>query len=98
MCYLVKDSIFTGDTFFIECAVKCDELGRNTYSMFESIKKLKGLVNSNILVYQGHSYNKEPGCEFNFVLRNNVYCQIDDEEGFVRFRMRKKQRNLFDFK
>lgn len=98
MCFWTGECLFTGDTIFIEGCGLCSGPGGSARQMYDSIQKIKHLMPSSIRVYPGHSYGKEPGQTIYDLYRENIYFQIDDEQCFVDFRMRKKQKGLFDFK
>lgn len=93
-CYLLSDSIFTGDTIFIEGCGICNLPGGNADAMFDSVQKIKMWVHNNVQVYPGHSFGKPPGARFSSLLEDNIYFLIYDRESFVKFRMRKIHRLL----
>lgn len=97
-CYLLSDDIFTGDTLFIEGCGICTTKGGDAEEMFDSLKMLKRLVPVNVAVYPGHLYRMELGQRFGSLKKLNIYLAIEDREQFVKFRMRKRQGNLFKFK
>lgn len=96
-CFLLENSIFTGDTIFMEGCGLCTANGGSATSMFHSIAKIKQEVDDNVLVYSGHTYNTQPGKSISYLKHNNIYFVIEDEKQFVDFRMRKNQKNLFNF-
>ncbi len=96
-CYLLPDSLFTGDTIFIEGCGLSDIIGATPEMMFESIQNIKNTVDHKVKVFPGHSYGKEPGYPLEYLLKNNIYFQFDTKEKFAEFRMRKGQKNLFKF-
>lgn len=98
MCFLLEDSIFTGDTLFIEGCGMCHSLGGDAQKMYDSIQKLKRMVASYVKVYAAHSYGKEPGCTMKDVMKYNIYLNIDDVNQFIQFRNRKEQPKLYEFK
>ncbi|MDM5187012.1 MBL fold metallo-hydrolase [Bacillus sp. DX4.1] len=98
MCFLLEDSIFTGDTVFIEGCGICSGAGGSAEEMFESFRNISKIVPSHVSVFPGHSYGKEPGCSFEYVKKQNIYFHLNKKEYFVKFRMRKNQKGLFDFK
>lgn len=98
MCYLLPDSIFTGDTVFIEGCGTCATAGGCPKSMFKSIQMIKRSVGAHVRVYPGHCYGSPVGCRLDLLMKENIYFQIDRQEQFVKFRMREGQKNLFDFK
>lgn len=96
-CYLLSDSLFTGDTIFIEGCGICNTFGGNPEQMFESIQKIKNTIDPRVKIYPGHSYGKNVGYPLNYLLKENIYFQIDKKEHFINFRIRKNQNNLFKF-
>ncbi|MEC0767160.1 MBL fold metallo-hydrolase [Bacillus atrophaeus] len=98
MCYLFPESIFTGDTVFTEGCGICEDHGSSASDMFESIQRIKSEVSPDVRVYPGHSFGKEPGHIIKELFKHNIYFQIDKKEYFVKFRTRKNQKGIFDFK
>jgi glyoxylase-like metal-dependent hydrolase (beta-lactamase superfamily II) len=94
-CFLLSESIFTGDTIFTEGCGICIQPGSSPEQMFESVQRIKKLVPPHVRVYPGHTYGKEPGQSLDFLLRNNIYFQFHKKDQFVQFRMRKNQPNPF---
>lgn len=97
-CYLLSDDVFTGDTLFIEGCGICTTKGGDPEEMFDSLQLLKEMVPSHAAVYPGHMYRMELGQSFGSLKKLNIYLALDNKEQFVRFRMRKRQSNLFKFK
>lgn len=98
MCYHIFDSLFTGDTVFIEGCGICDFSGGSAADMYYSLRYLKDNISPDTGIYPGHSYGEDPGMSFGKVIKNNIYFQINDIEQFVGFRLRNGQKNLFDFR
>lgn len=99
ICYLINDSLFSGDTLFAEgCGMCPDKI--SAYSMYMSIQLLKKRIKPDMRVFPGHSYGKMPGQKFSLLLKDNIYLQFSNANDFVAFRMRKEQKaiNLFNFK
>jgi len=98
MCYLLQDSMFTGDTIFSEgCGICCED-GGSAEQMFYSIQKIKLEIGRHVKVYPGHSYGKEVGQTVAQLMQDNIYFQIHSKETFIHFRMRGNQKNIFTFK
>jgi hydroxyacylglutathione hydrolase len=76
-CYLLSNSLFTGDTIFIEGCGFPDIYSGDPEKMFESIQEIKSRINLNVRIYPGHSYGKEPGYPLKYLLKRNVYFQIN---------------------
>ncbi|WP_339192668.1 MBL fold metallo-hydrolase [Bacillus sp. FSL K6-1003] len=98
MCYLFSESIFTGDTIFTEGCGICEDHGSSADDMFDSVQRIKSIVSPKVRVYPGHSFGQAPGQTIGELLKHNIYFQIDKREYFVKFRNRKNQRGIFDFK
>jgi glyoxylase-like metal-dependent hydrolase (beta-lactamase superfamily II) len=96
-CFLASNSLFTGDTVFIEGCGICNMPGGSADHMFESIQKIKRVVNPFVQIYPGHSYGKPPGYPLSFLLENNLYFQFEKREHFVHFRMRENQKGILNF-
>lgn len=96
-CFLLENSLFAGDTVFMEGCGICTENGGSASSMFHSIVRLKQQVDDAVLVYSGHTYSIHPGQSMSYLKQNNIYFNIEQEKEFVEFRMRKNQKNLFNF-
>ncbi len=91
-------SMFTGDTVFTEGCGICEDDGSSAEEMFRSIQRIKSEVSPYVRVYPGHSFGKAPGHTIEDLFQYNIYFQIDKKEYFVKFRTRKNQKGIFDFK
>lgn len=98
ICYLIDGHLYTGDTLFIEGCGLCTARGGDPYEMYASLNRIKKIIPTDTKVYPGHCYGKELGQSMAAVLKHNIYLQFPDVDKFVSFRMRKHQKNLFDFK
>jgi glyoxylase-like metal-dependent hydrolase (beta-lactamase superfamily II) len=96
-CFLVGDALFTGDTLFNEGCGLCHGNGADPVEMSRSLKKLKRIINDNVRIFPGHRYYSNLGLMFREVKNKNIYLQIENEDQFVKFRMRKAQKRLFSF-
>lgn len=97
LCYLIGENLFTGDTLFCEGCGICWGKGADPNDMFESLSLLKQLTPQQTRIYPGHSYSDAPGQTFEYLLKNNIYLNLNDRKQFVTFRMRGNQTNLFSF-
>lgn len=95
-CYLMEQHLFSGDTVFIEGVGICDAVG--VHQLFESVQLLKEYLPDHTLFWPGHSFGDDPGRELRFLLRNNIYFQLNKREQFINFRMRENGPNPFAFK
>ncbi len=97
-CYLIENSLFTGDTVFIEGVGICSEYGGDIDEMYDTIQYLKTTLSDKTLIWPGHSFGQIPGKELSFLKGQNIYFQFDNREHFTKLRMRKGQSNPFNFK
>lgn len=98
MVYCVANSLFSGDTLFIDGCGMCIAPGGDPSEMFDSLCYLKSNLPNHAKIYPGHCYGKEPGQDFSWLLANNVYLHFNNSKDFINFRMRKNQTGLFSFK
>ncbi|MBB5196713.1 MBL fold metallo-hydrolase [Anaerocolumna cellulosilytica] len=97
MCYLIGDNLFTGDTLFYEGCGICANYAAAS-SMYDSFKRLKQIIGKDTFIYPGHCYGTYPGQPFLFVLRDNIYLNIEDRSKFIDFRLNGSKKNIFNFK
>lgn len=96
--FLIDNSLFCGDTLFIEGCGMCFGNGSSPEILFDSLQMLKKIISPQTYIYPGHSYGEEPGKSFKYTLEKNIYLHFDTKDSFVNFRMRKNQKKIFDFK
>lgn len=96
MCFQLEKSLFTGDTLFTEGCGACSMPGGSPEAMYLSVQRLKAEIKDDVRIFPGHSFGRPPGQTMGHLCKNNIYLQLNREH-FIRFRMRKNQRNLFDF-
>ncbi len=99
ICYLIGDNLFTGDTLFAEGCGLCPNI-KAAHTLFASLEYLKSRLKPQTRIFPGHSYGKPPGLKFSRLLRDNIYLQFADKEGFAAYRLRKGQNRfkMFDFR
>lgn len=97
ICYLIGGNIFTGDTLFSEGCGACFGTEGNPQQLYASLQYLKQTILNNTLVFPGHSFGIAPGQTFDSLLSSNIYLAFKNEAQFVAFRMRKGQKNFFNF-
>ncbi|MGY3792654.1 MBL fold metallo-hydrolase [uncultured Aquimarina sp.] len=97
VCYLIENHLFSGDTVFIEGVGICSVEGSDVHQMYDSVQYLKKSLPLDTFIWPGHSYGELPGKTLRFLLKNNIYFQLENRKHFTSFRMRKGQKNLFDF-
>ncbi|MFE4598712.1 MBL fold metallo-hydrolase, partial [Bacillus subtilis] len=72
-CFLLSDSLFTGDTVFTEGCGTCNNDGGSPEQMYESFQRIKRNVAPHVRVYPGHSYGKTPGYRLGELDKYNIY-------------------------
>lgn len=95
--YLINENLFSGDTLFIEGCGMCTDSSSSPHELFNSLRRLVDIIPLSTKIYPGHRYHAEVGQEFSYVLNNNIYLNITNEEDFIKFRMRNGQKGLMDF-
>ena len=91
VCYLLQESLISGDTLFAEGCGICNTFGGDAEEMFHSLQMIKRVVSPFVKVFPGHSYGKSPGQTFESIVESNIYLQLEKPEHFISFRMRKNQ-------
>lgn len=97
LCFQVGSNLFTGDTLFSEGCGTCECLGGNPHEMYESIQKIKAVVDPETRIFPGHCYGQAPGMQLDVLKTLNIYLSLEDKERFVSFRMRPYQPALLNF-
>src|SRR5687768_6730689 len=91
-CYLIGNSLFTGDTLFAEGCGICPDV-QAARAMFASLRLLKNMINPETDIFPGHSYGIPPGQKFSQLLKDNMYLQFRNENDFAVFRLRRGQKH-----
>lgn len=84
-CYLIGNSLYTGDTIFIEGCGLCSGPSGSTSEMFSTIQFLKQRIPDRTLVLPGHKYKYEIGPPFERVKSTNIYFKLSNEKTFDTF-------------
>lgn len=87
-CFLVENSLVSGDTLFIQACGRCDLPGGDAEQMYDSLKRLSEL-DERIVLYPGHHYADEPTSTIGQEKRWNPYLQCKNLQEFLSFRMRR---------
>lgn len=85
-CFLVENSLVSGDTLFINACGRCDLPGGNASQMYESLQKLGKLPEETILL-PGHNYAEVPTSTIGQEKKYNPYYQAHSLEAFLHERM-----------
>lgn len=71
-CFLVEQSLLTGDTLFVDGCGRVDLPGSHPADMIVSLKRLAAL-DPNITLYPGHDYGSAPTATIGDQRRRNPY-------------------------
>ena len=75
LCYLFDDSVFTGDTLFVDGIGRTDLPGGNELKIVRSLQRLCELPDKTI-IYPGHGYGEEPACTIGEQKKRNPYLRF----------------------
>ena len=91
--YRVRDAIVTGDTLFVNGCGRCDFVGGDPPTMFQTLRTLTSKLPGNTTMYPGHDYGDTPTSTLDEQLRQNPYLKLGTVEDFVAHRMEGKTPN-----
>jgi len=94
MCYLTKNSLFSGDTLFIESCGATDFPGGSVDDLYDSIEFLKHRISDEIMIFPGHKIKTDVGKVMKYVKEHNVYFQIEDKEMFAKIKKKTSTSNI----
>ena len=78
-CFMVKQTLVSGDTLFIDGCGRVDLPGSSSEDMFHSLQKLATLPDDTLLL-PGHNYGQVPSATLEETKRINTYMRINDLE------------------
>ena len=87
-CWHAGDSLFAGDTVFVNACGRCDLAGGDPQQMFESLRRVAQLP-AEVTLYPGHDYGDVPVSSIAREKNRNPYFQkLSKLEDFLAYRMR----------
>ncbi|MGZ6142308.1 MAG: MBL fold metallo-hydrolase [Myxococcales bacterium] len=87
-CWHAGDSLFAGDTVFVNACGRCDLAGGDPEQMFESLRRVAQLP-PEVTLYPGHDYGDVPVSSIAREKERNPYFQkLSNLEDFLAWRMR----------
>lgn len=87
-CWRAADSLFAGDTVFVNACGRCDFAGGDPEQMFHSLKRVSELPDE-VRLYPGHDYGDVPVSSVKREKERNPYFQkLSSLTDFVTWRMR----------
>jgi hydroxyacylglutathione hydrolase len=88
LCFHADESVFTGDTLFVDACGRCDFAGGSPKQMFDSLHRVLGALPDRTTVYPGHDYGDVAVSSLERERARNPYLQVGSAEAFTAFRMR----------
>jgi len=85
VCYLLEQHLITGDTLFLNSAGRTDLSGGNAKELYQSLNKLKKIVNDDIIIMSGHLYGDVNQNTFGEQRITNPFLKIDNKDDFEKF-------------
>ncbi len=84
VCYMVRDSLFSGDTLFINACGRVDLPGSDPGAMWFSLNRKLAALDNATVIYPGHNYGGRHSSTIGEQRRSNPYMQYASEQDFVR--------------
>lgn len=85
ICYMIGNSLFTGDTLFNEGCGICVGPDSSASDMYHSIQKIKSLDNKSLILFPGHVYNTDIGMTLGDAYKANIYLSLETKQHFIDF-------------
>lgn len=82
-CFLVENSLVSGDTLFINYCGRCDLPGGDPQEMFQSLSRLRKM-NDDIILYPGHNYSDAATATLAEQKKDNPYLKCESLPVFLR--------------
>ncbi len=83
-CFLAGNSLFSGDTLFVDACGRVDLPGSQPEKMWASLnQKLRALAD-DVVLYPGHDYGATPVATMGEQKRSNPYLQFETLDAFLR--------------
>ena len=87
-CWHAGESLFAGDTVFVNACGRCDLAGGDPEQMFQSLKRVAELP-GEVTLYPGHDYGDVPVSSVaREKERNPYFAKLSKLEDFLAYRMR----------
>ena len=91
-CFLLDNSLFTGDTVFIGRTGRTISAGSNVRKLYHSVYEKVLTLPQNITIFPGHDYGSKPYCSIGENIIISPLLQAGDEDDFVQ-RMEEYERS-----
>jgi hydroxyacylglutathione hydrolase len=84
LCYLVENSLFSGDTLFVDACGRVDMPGGDPRKMWWSLNHTLRSLDDNTIIYPGHDYGGSPTSTIGEQKQANPYMNYDSVQQFTR--------------
>jgi glyoxylase-like metal-dependent hydrolase (beta-lactamase superfamily II) len=83
-CFLAENSLFSGDTLFVDACGRVDIPGGDPEKMWWSLNRKLRALEDNIILYPGHDYGGSPTSTIGEQKKSNPYMRYESAEEFIR--------------
>jgi hydroxyacylglutathione hydrolase len=84
-------ALFSGDTVFVNACGRCDLEGGDAATMYDSLTRVLGALDTRTLLFPGHDYGDVKASTLARERERNPYFQFTDAADFVGFRNRPRR-------
>lgn len=85
--YRIRGGLITGDTLFVNGCGRCDFVGGDPETMFQTLRRLVTQLPGGTVMYPGHDYGGSPTATLDEQLKSNPYLVLPTVQDFVSHRM-----------
>lgn len=83
-CFLVQNTLVSGDTLFIGACGRCDLPGSSPEDMYHSLTQKLMKLDDRTILFPGHNYARKPSSTIGDERRTNPYLQFQSLQDFLR--------------
>jgi glyoxylase-like metal-dependent hydrolase (beta-lactamase superfamily II) len=84
VCFLVNDSLFSGDTLFINACGRVDFPGGDAAAMWFSLNRKLAALDDGTVLFPGHNYGGRYSSTIGEQRRSNRYMRYASQQDFLR--------------
>ncbi len=84
-CFLVQNSLVSGDTLFIGACGRCDLPGGDPKQMYESLTQRLMKLPEGTVIYPGHNYADQPSSTLKRQKQENPFMKFQSLNDFMEF-------------
>jgi hydroxyacylglutathione hydrolase len=83
-CFLIENSLFSGDTLFVDACGRVDMPGGDPRKMWWSLNHILRALDDNTIIYPGHDYGGSPTSTIGEQKQANPYMRYDSVQQFIQ--------------